>query len=457
MPIFALIVVLWLVSPGIAAAAADPMLFRLFLTDGTSLVSYGEFARLDDRVVFSLVAGGETEPALQIATLPASRIDWMKTDRHARSTRYQWYAKTRGDEDFLQLSDRVASVLNQVVQTRDRTRALDVALQARATLAEWPRQHYGYRQQEVREILSFLDEVISDLRAASGLTSFSLDLVASPPDVVVEPLATMPSPRDQVDQLIRTAMLTDGPAERVALLKTALTLIEDASPTTIAKNDLSVLRRRASSRLKLEEAIDDKYAALARRLVADAIKGAERARVEDVQRVMNRLPREDARLGGHRPGTVRSIRVSVESQLAAARRLRLLQDRWRIRRTLYQDYQRTVGAQLLQLGGAQPALEAIRRLDGPTPESLLALRARLLGGAAQLERIRPPEDLRETHDLLLGAWRFAESAINGRYNAARAGDVSSAWQASAAAGGALVLLSRVREEIRESLEPPTLQ
>ena len=35
-----------LVAPGIGVAAADDLLLRLFLTDGDSVVSYGEFARL---------------------------------------------------------------------------------------------------------------------------------------------------------------------------------------------------------------------------------------------------------------------------------------------------------------------------------------------------------------------------------------------------------------------------
>ena len=137
--------------------------------------------------------------------------------------------------------------------------------------------------------------------------------------------------------------------------------------------------------------------------------------------------------------------------------MRLLQDRWTIRRSLYRDYQRTVAAQLSQLVRSQPDLDAIRRLDGPTPDVLMKLRARLQGGALYLERMRPPEDLKTTHDLLIGAWRFAENAVNERYAAARAGDVTSAWQASSAAGGALLLLTRVQQEIRESLEPPKLQ
>ncbi|NOT27991.1 MAG: hypothetical protein HOP16_18055 [Acidobacteria bacterium] len=451
------LIVLCLAVPAVArAAAADPMLFTLFLTDGTSLVSFGEFARVDDRVVFSLAGGSSAEPRLQVATLPASKIDWPRTNRHAASTRYQWYASTRGEEDFLRLSDNVADVLNQVVQNTDRTKALGVAQEARATLAEWPREHFGYRQEDVREILSFLDGIIADLRAATGVSSFDLALVASPPPIEIQPLAVMPSPRDQVDQVLRLASLTERASERVVLLRSALDLLDSAA-TIIPRRDALPLRKAAERQLEVERDTDVKYADLSHRLVDEATKGASRARVDDVQRVLNKVPREDAKLGGRRPETVQALRASIEAQLDAARRFRLLQDRWTIRRSLYRDYQRSVSTHLTQLVKSQPDLEAIRGLDGPTPETLVKLRARLRGGAAYLERMRPPEDLKTTHDLLVGAWRFAENAVNERYAAARAGDVRSAWQASSAAGGALLLLSRVQQEIRESLEPPKLQ
>ncbi|MBI2828802.1 MAG: hypothetical protein HYX77_05990 [Acidobacteria bacterium] len=445
-----------LAAPGIAAATSDAMLFRLFLIDGTSVVSYGEFARVDDRVVFSMVIGGEVEPRLHAATLPASAIDWARTDRHAASTRYQWYAQTRGEDDFLRLSNGVAGVLNDVLLTTDRTRAREVAQQARATLAEWPREHYGYRQQDVREILSFLDEVISDLRASAGMTSFDVALVAMTPDIVLEPLATMPSLRDQIDQAFRVASFAERSSERVALLQTVLRLLDEAG-AVIPPADAAALRRLADTRIQEEQVIDARYGELTRRLLAAANRGAARARIGDVERVLDRIPREDTRLGRRRPEMVQALRASVLAQLDAARRLRLLRDQWAIRLSLYRDYQRSVGAQLLQLVKSQPALEAIRRLDGPTPDALVTLQARLRGGAERLDRIRPPGDLRITHDLLVGAWRFAESAVNGRYQAARAASVTTAWEASSAAAGALLLLSRVQQEIRELLEPPRLQ
>ena len=87
---------------------------------------------------------------------------------------------------------------------------------------------------------------------------------------------------------------------------------------------------------------------------------------------------------------VHALRASVQAQLDAARRLRLLQDQWEIRRSLYRQYERSVGGQFRQLVKSQPALEAIRRLDGPAPDALRKLQARLSGGAEQLARIRDP-------------------------------------------------------------------
>ena len=96
---FAVVAICWLAAWGVtaraASAATEAMLFRLFLTDGSSIVSYGEFARVDDRVIFSMVVGGRGDPRLHTATLPASAIDWARTDRQASSTRSKRTGRTR--------------------------------------------------------------------------------------------------------------------------------------------------------------------------------------------------------------------------------------------------------------------------------------------------------------------------------------------------------------------------
>ena len=65
----------------------DATLLRVFLRDGTSLVSYGEFARVADRVVFSLPTSTLPNPSLQLVNIPAGRIDWDRTNQYAEAAR----------------------------------------------------------------------------------------------------------------------------------------------------------------------------------------------------------------------------------------------------------------------------------------------------------------------------------------------------------------------------------
>jgi len=445
-----------LALPASARAATDALLLRLFLTDGTSLLSYGEYARVNDRVIFSMMVGGNADaPRLHAVALPARIVDWPRTDRHAASARYQRYAATRGEQDFLRLNDDVAAVLNEILLTRDPVRALSIAERARGTLVRWPREHYGYRQQDVQEIVALLDEAMSGLKPAADVPSFDVTLVAGTPEVALEPVAEVPSVREQLDQAVRVAALTDRASERVALLQSALALLGDAG-TSIPARDIAAMRRRLTGEIRAEHAVDARYTELARRLVTQATRAAARANIGGVQRVLSRIPREDSRLGQRRPEVVQALLASVQGQLDAARKLRLVRDQWAVNRTLYREYQRTVGAQLLQLVKSQPSLEAIRRLEGPSPNTLMTLRGRLSGGAERLSRMQVPEPLRPTHDLLVGSWRFAEHAINGRFDAIRTADVTTAWEASSAAAGSLLMLSRVQQEIRALLELPRL-
>ena len=48
------------------------MLFRVFLSDGRVLSSYGEWARLDDRVIFSMPTQLSRDPMeLHLVNIPA--------------------------------------------------------------------------------------------------------------------------------------------------------------------------------------------------------------------------------------------------------------------------------------------------------------------------------------------------------------------------------------------------
>jgi len=160
--------------------AAESVLYRLFLMDGTTLISYGEFARVADRVVFSIPLGDTAEsPALQLVSIPQASVDWERTNRYSDAVRARRFAETRGESDFAGLSSRVTDALNEIALTRDPARRLAMALEARGNLARWPSENFGYRAAEVGQLVGMLDEVISELRVAAGQSSFDVSLVAN--------------------------------------------------------------------------------------------------------------------------------------------------------------------------------------------------------------------------------------------------------------------------------------
>ena len=447
-----------LAASGVARAATDVTLFRLFLTDGTSVVSYGEFARLSDRVIFSMPVGGDADqPRLHVVTLPVGAINWARTNRYTASARYQRYAETRGEDDFARLTNDVARALNEIALSADRSQALAMAEEVRGALVEWPRSRFGYRQLDVNEILMLLDEAISGLRAAAGLDTFDVALVATPAEVDFEPLFGMPTSREQLGQLLRVLELTDYASERTALLHSTLALLGDADAGSIPAEEAEMFRKWVEERIEAEELVDRRYEALSKRLMLSATRAAERANVGDVERVLRQLPPEDERLGHLRPHTVGALLASLQSELVAAQDLRLRRDRWLLRRSLYRDYERSVGSELQELVEAEPALEAVQRLEGPLPDRLVRLRATLSGGAERLVRQSVPADLCPTHDMYVSAWRFAENAFDTRLEAVQSGNIATAWQASSAAAGALLMLSQAQQQLSELLEPPQLR
>jgi hypothetical protein len=438
-----------------AAAASDATMFRLFFLDGTSIVIYGELARVDDRVVFSLPVGGTADdPRLHPVSLAVSLIDWPRTDVHAASTRYQQYSG-RAEADYERLTDEVAAVLNDIALSTDPQRARALAEQARRTLVEWPRTHFGYRQDDIRDIVALIDGAIVRLGGPGTPASFELSLVATSTAVPIEAMATMPTPREQLDQIIRVLRLTTVAGDRIALLRSALTLFGGAPPA-VDSSAIPGIHRWLETELQLETDIDERYARLTRQLLNDAARAAANAKIADVERVLARVPKEDGRLGRRRPEVMHALTASLQTQLDRARRLRLLRDQWNVRKDLFREYQRAVASDLLQLVKAEASLEAIRKLEGPAPDRLESLRVRLSGGSARLERLRIPEYLRSTHELLVSAWRFAESATNARAQAVLSGNLTTAWEASSAAAGSLMMLARTQQELRTLLEPPRL-
>ena len=206
----------------VRAQPVTAQLFRIFLRDGGSLVSYGEFARVGGRVLIQVPVGDvSAEPKLQVLSIDDALIDWPSTEIYADAVRGKQYAESRGENDFALLTGQVTIALNDIALTKDPARRLAMAQEARGNLAAWPSKNYGFKAVEVAQLVSIFDDVIAEMKAEAGQGAFDLSLVAMtlPPPAV----AMMPAPDVQtsLELAYRAAMLAAEPAERTAMLQIA--------------------------------------------------------------------------------------------------------------------------------------------------------------------------------------------------------------------------------------------
>lgn len=443
------------VSAASGQPPSTPPLLRVFLTDGTSLTSFGEWVRMDDRIVFSLPLSEGPTPDLQLVTLAAGRVDWAKTERYAQTARTVHYASTRAEDDFAQFSNQVAAVLTGVAKEPDPKRRLAQAEGARAALAEWPRQHYGYRATDVQQMLSLLDEVVSDLRAAAGQDTFELNLVSTTPMTPVESLEAPPSTAQLAEELLAASTLAESPAERVSLLERVVGLIDRAAgllpPAWATK-----VRTTALGAIRTERATDLAYTKLAASTLNRAASRARAADVRGLERLRAETLKADARLGAKRPAELSAMLAAIDAGAESARRLRLARDQWRLLEPTYSSYQRAVRPALQALGNAERALEDIRAQAGPSPATLRKTIARFYKARPAVNVTNPPPQLAAAHALLKSAWAMADNALALRMRAIETGDPARASEASAAAAGALMLAARARDDIAHAVKAPAL-
>lgn len=442
---------------GAARPSDEAPLFRLFLKDGTSLVSYGEFARVAERVVFSMPTSVSAEnPELHLVDIASEKVDWGRTVNYAESARANRYLATRAETDYTELTTEIAQALNDVSQTDDTAKRLAIVERARRRLADWPPRHYGYKQSDVRQMLTMLDEAIAGLRAASGAQRFDLNLVAMvEAPKLTEPLLAAPTLKETIEQTLKAASLTDSAALRTSLLVVAVAAI-DRAPAELPAAWASSVKATVATTLAREFDTDRAYQALGANMTRLATDRARAADVRGVQQLLSQLKTRDAALGAARPDAVNSIVAIVEEQLDAARRLQLARDRWALKAPEIRAYRSSIGESVQRLARLGPALEDIKTLAGSGPDALGSI---LAGAAAVLKAtstVRPPDEMREAHGLLVSAAQLAEGAARMRRQAALTGDMSRAWNASSAAAGALMLSARAQTEMTAALRTPQL-
>lgn len=444
-------------------AADEATMFRLFLKDGGTLVSYGEVARVGDRVVFSMPTGpaaAGSPPPLHLTNLAADRIDWVRTERYALSARSGRYIETQAENDYTVLSNQVAQTLNDVGLTNDTAKRLELVEAARRTLVAWPPQHYYYRDSDIRQMVSMLDTAIADLRTRGSQSSaFAFNLVAlatPPPDV--EPIMPPPTLRETIEQVLLAARLSDSSVERVQLYRSALgELYRQRNEGVIPTEYLATTTATVTKAIATEARLDRDYRYLTQQLLRLADLQAREGNVRELERLMTRVHVNDKILGSARPDVVGPLVAAIQDKLDAARRLQLARDRFALRLPALTAYKAAIAEPLEQFAALKSALEDIKSLAGTPPETLRFIDGSIDRVLKAVTAIQPPAELAEAHALFISAVNLARNAASIRREATLASSITRAWDASSAAAGSLMLGSKARTDIQTILRQPQLQ
>jgi hypothetical protein len=439
-------------------AQPDVVLYRVFLRDGTILLSYGEYARVSDRVVVSLPFGAQTDaatPSIHLVSIPSDTVDWEKTDAYADSVRATRYGATRGADDLAVLSEAVSRALSDIAVTPDPNRKIAMAVEARQNVTRWVAEHYGYGAERVAQMASLFDDVISETQRAAGMKNFELSLIANtaaPPSV---PLLPPPSLQESVEQALRAAAVAPEATERTSLLRAIERVLADAGGSR--EDWIAPLRARVGVRLANEERTTRGYDAMTRDVLTAAERYAARADVTGVERTIRRALSDDDRLGQRRPQEMASLLAMLDGKLDAARRLRLARDAWAARSELLRTYRASLAQPLSLMRLSRGALDEIRRLAGPPRARLARLAERTNAAGKLMAVLAAPAEGTGAHGLLTNAIKLASRAAALRQRAVLSGDIQHAWEASSAASGALMLFERAAQDVQTLTTIPALQ
>ena len=448
---FAIVLLAILLGIPLHAQDPPPLVFRIFLMDGTQLVSYGEFARVAGRVVFSVPIGEVSRnPRLQVIGLPDDAVDWARTEEYALAVRAGRYASTRGEEDFAILSGHVTVALNDLVTEPNPARRLAMAQEARQNLAAWPAANYGYKAEEVARLVTLFDDAIAELSAAAGQSSINLSLVAMTPPPPAAAVLPDPDVRSTFEMAFAAATRASDPAERSMLLGS----LSDDLRHAPANDPWAVgLRRRIDTALAAEVRTDKAYSSLVSSTLRGARERVARGDVGGLQAMISQVLRQDDGLGRKRPGAVSSLLAALDAQLDEARKMRLAQDAWLLRQSGIKAYREAIDVPVGRLTSFRKWLESIRALAGPDPRFLTPLADRARIAHLELMAVTPPAEAQSAHNLLASALHLTRHAASLRRAAVSSGDMKVAWDASAAAAGALSLADRAIDELQQLLSP----
>jgi hypothetical protein len=436
-------------APDAAAAQSLPAdaVARVFLKSGEALPSYGAPALVGDRIVFNLLIDGSRDPAVvRLVSLPTSSIDLARTTAYATTLRGAFYAATRGEADYAALMTSLSSTLDALTASGDTARRLELAQTTRDRLLTWSRDHYHYREDDIQELVSLVDDVIGELRAGAGQSSFSLDLVARTAPAQ-ETILPVPAVDESVALALAAARAADLEADRRAIL--------DAAASVVAgRPDLGDLQQRVAREAEADRQATARYSALAANVRARAKAAAARGDAGAIRALRDEVSERDLAYGQRRPQVVRSLLEELRTRFDAAEAQRLALEHYAYVRDTLLAYERQVRPAFSGLDGLSPVLRYVRDQHPMAFDRLVNAVERLEALQQQVAAIAPPKDVAGVHATLVSALAMAHEACARRREAVVTNDLQMARNASSAAAGALLLVSRARADLVTALYPP---
>jgi hypothetical protein len=257
-----------------------------------------------------------------------------------------------------------------------------------------------------------------------------------------------------ITQALGLAPRVTDAAERLLLLQSADAMLGHVpeADRQWARSTRGQVRRQ----IRHEASVTSKYARLRSWMLDKTTRLLAVADVRGLMQVRQDVVTRDASLGHKRPQEVASLLATLDTRLDAARRHRLLLERWTQRRAVLESYASAVTPHLAPSAVLPRVLEDIKALSGPDAALLAQAEAQLatLRGDAGARSV--PDEARAAHQIWLSAQQLAGRAVQSRRSAVRSGDMQQAWEASAAAAGALLLFKQLRADVMALVRRPAL-
>ncbi len=335
-----------------------------------------------------------------------------------------------------------------LVATENHAARSSIAIKTRRQVFDWSLAHYGYRYDELQEIVAMFDARLAHL-APDQVGPVRVTLLPSPPPS--SPSIDLDSPIAIATQAMTAARLTSVPAERTGLLQGVLGLIAteaDRLPGDWRRD----MTRQVTAWLQLEDQLDRAYGEMVVMLLARAHLATREADVAEVVAVAIDLATGDDELGTRRPGMVSAAAVTIEQMREEAMALDHARRAWATRSSRHEAVGEWFGRTLLKANEYRSLVEGIgSQTVSAFDAAVLERRFRTL--LDTLETPRSPAGFEGVHSLLRRALQLAAGAARLRRQSE---DPARARDAASAASGALMLLDETEAKLGRLLSYPEL-